>query len=391
MDDPMVGMDDPIVVVGGGILGASVACRTAERTDRSVVVLERADALGAGTTAASSLGLRQYGNEVQVRMKREGKRFYNDLLEAYFVPYDATDVVLCATTDDGRESLSGMREAEHPSGSPSEMLDGDDVRAVVTAPGVRTEDVTGALYRANAGFFRDSGAVVEAVASRARAAGATFETGVDVERIVVEDGRAVGVETTDGVRNASAVVAAAGPWNDTFCRTAGVELPVRQQRMCVFDFERGRPFSRPPPKLRHVETGVTFRGRPDGRVLAYHSAPADDKYAASEQFDPDVDAAVGVLEGVQETVRESAEVLLPALADASLVSERVAYPSRTPDGNPVVGWTEVPGLLVAATHSRGVQYAPAIGDIVARQLAGDPTDYYPDVSISRFDGFGDSV
>ncbi|MDR9381151.1 MAG: FAD-binding oxidoreductase, partial [Natronomonas sp.] len=73
-----------------------------------------------------------------------------------------------------------------------------------------------------------------------------------------------------------------------------------------------------------------------------------------------------------------------------VVQEDVAYTSRTPDGNPVVGWTDTPGFSIAALHSRGVQYAPAIGDVITRQLVDDdPTTHYPDISISRFDGYTD--
>lgn len=380
---------DPVVVVGGGIVGASVAFHLSRREGLPVSLVERAGTLGTGTTGRSSLGLRQYGSEaVQLRMKRYGKRLYNELLAEgpSSLRYEPIEVLHVATTDGGRATIERTHAGEHPTGSPSELVPGSELWDVLVVPDLREAAVAAALYRPNAGFFRSPESLVHAFADRAEANGATIRTGAEVTDVRLRDGRVDGV-VVDGDRlGARAVVAAAGPWNNAVAAMAGVDLPLRQQRLSIVELDPGGRLGRTLPKIRHVESGVTFRGRPDGRVLAYHAEPADDPYAVAAVLDPDEDA--GVTASARTAILESAEALLPALADADVVHEDVAYTCRTPDGNPIVGWTAVPGFLVGALHSRGIQYAPAVGHVVARQLAdGDPTEFYQDVSIGRFDGY----
>jgi glycine/D-amino acid oxidase-like deaminating enzyme len=355
-----------------------------------VTVLDRAASPASETTARSSLGFRQYASTpTEAWLKRYGKRFYHEVLESGDARYEPTDVLHLATTEAGAEAVDATAAGEAAGSSPSERLDGDELREVVMAPGLRTEDVRAALYRANAGYFRAAGPLVSSVLDLATRAGATVETDTPVTDLVVKDGRVTGLVAGGDRRAAGAVVLAAGPWNRSLAALADVDLPVRQQLMSVFDHEPARRFARPPPKVRHIGTGVVFRGRPNGRVLSYHSEPAADAYAKSEALDP----ATGPSDpptAVERQILDSAATLLPAVADGSVVDTDVAFPSRTPDGYPIVGWTARPGLSVAATHSHGIQYAPGIGHVVAKQVVGsEPTDHYDALSISRFDGHAD--
>jgi sarcosine oxidase subunit beta len=82
--------------------------------------------------------------------------------------------------------------------------------------------------------------------------------------------------------------------------------------------------------------------------------------------------------------------LVPYLYDSGIEEQWVGLRGLTPDSNPIVGWTDVEGVSVVAYNATGIQHAPAAGWILGRQLLdGDPTEYYEDVSISRFDGHTD--
>lgn len=376
-----------VVVVGAGIIGACVAVHVARRHDGPVTVLERAATPATETTARSSLGFRQYGADMtQVWLKRYGKRFYHEVLETGHARFEPTDVLHLATSEAAVDTIDATAASEAAGSSRSELLDGDEIREVVMAPGLRTDDVIRGLYRPNAGYFRATAPLVESILDLATWAGATVETETVITDVVIEDGQVTGVVANGERREAGAVVLAAGPWNRPLAALADVDLPIRQQLMSVFDHEPTGRFGRPPPKLRHVGTGVVFRGRPNGRVLSYHSEPMADAYGASEALDPE-SGPDAPPQGVLKQVMDSAEALLPAVADGEIAEADVAFPSRTPDGNPIVGWTARRGLYMAATHSHGVQYAPGIGRVVAAQVVdGEPTEHYSRLSISRFDG-----
>ncbi|MFB6069632.1 MAG: NAD(P)/FAD-dependent oxidoreductase [Halanaeroarchaeum sp.] len=373
------------IVVGGGIVGTSVAYHLADR-GASVTLYERAGTLGSATTGMSSLGFRQYGHDgVQMAMKRYGKRLYNEFGagDDEAIQFDATEVLLLATTDAGAESLERKHASAAGAGAAGELLAGEGVPAAVMLPELRHDAVTAAVHRPNAGYFSAPEPLVDAFARRAERSGARIRTGATVTDLVVEGGAVAGVRV-DGERHAAeTVVAAAGPWNNEIASWAGVDVPLRQQRLHFLELELGRPLSRPLPKVRHVETGVTFRGRTRDRVLAYRTAPAEDPYEAGADLDPG--AAAAVPESVKLTVLEAAETVLPALADADVAYEDVAYPSRTPDGNPVVGRTGRPGFVLAGTNSEGIQLAPAIGNVVASLLEEDPPAYHERVAPTRFD------
>jgi glycine/D-amino acid oxidase-like deaminating enzyme len=143
------------------------------------------------------------------------------------------------------------------------------------------------------------------------------------------------------------------------------------------------------PKLDHHESAVGFRGAADGRAVAYRTGPTADvgDYYDEGGADPDELPTDRLPEAVAASFRETAARLLPPLADGTVVATDGAPLSRTPDGRPMVGWSARPGLSVAVLHAAGVQLAPAIGDVIARQLlAGEPTPLHDAITPARFDG-----
>lgn len=125
-----------------------------------------------------------------------------------------------------------------------------------------------------------------------------------------------------------------------------------------------------------------------GRLVSWHAEPAATAYAASEPLTPGPDDSVAG--AGRQRVHDSADLLLHAVADGEIVDESAAYLQRTPDSNPLTGWTDQPGLLLVASHSHWVQHATGIGHVVARVVLGDdPSERPAVISISRFDGYVD--
>jgi sarcosine oxidase subunit beta len=369
-----------VAVIGAGIAGASVAWHLGATADRSVAVYERGT-VGGETTARSAAFFGFYGSEVERRMKRYGMTRYNEFFaDPRADPrHDLIGRLRVATTAAGARSLSTPGDA-------ATTLSGEAVRERVLCPELDPDAVAGARYRPGVGYHRPRELARE-FAERARERGATFRTGRPVEDVRVADGRVEGL-VVDGERvSAEAVVCAAGPWTEAVAGRAGVDLPVHRSLAPVLVLECDAPVGTALPIVSHVESGVYVRDHGRDRVLVGHYPT---EHGREAPVDPG-DVGDAVPDEIRETMRTALGALLPDLADAPVVDEWVGVRSHTPDGTPIVGWTDVEGLSVVAFDSSGIQLAPAAGHVVSTQLVrGETTDYYEDVSLSRFDGHGDA-
>ncbi len=385
-----------VAVIGGGIVGTSAAYHLSGYPGVGVTVYEQGR-LGGETTDASMAMLGRSGDPEMARMKSYAIETYNEFMadpvgEPRFEPTGAVSV---ATTAEGATTLADRIDAGPVDGSdtggtdePLAYYEGDAVHASMVFPTLDTDDVTGALHQPAKGYATSRELACE-FAHRARDRGANIEESVQVEEICTEDGAATGVVVDGEVVHADAVVCAAGPWNVSVARTAGVDLPVRHSLAPVMELRPPEPPSRPTPYTIHHETGVYLRDTTEGTILAGLYDTGTETFEDHDRVDP---ATVGetVSDSFRARVQETIETLFPSLVGAEEIGERLAVGSRTPDAWPVIGWTPTPGFSVWAFHSQGIQLAPAAGDMIARQLIeGDPTDYHRSASISRFEGYDD--
>lgn len=383
------------VVIGGGIVGASVAFHLGKRTDDSVVVYERDD-LASATTYRATAMVGTAGPSPFHRMKRYGIECYNEFFaDPEAEPeYRQAGRLQVATTDEGARTLQEHDSAESDeagpfANSPANYIPGDELHERLVVPPLDTDRVEGALHRPEFGYVLDDSRTLGArelaleFVERARAAGARFEPNTAVTDIRTETGAVTGVETAgEETVPADTVVCAAGPWNRRVAEMAGLELPLSHVYSPVFVLGLPEPLPYTMPMVKAHESGVGIHPKRPDRVLVTYRAERGTEY------DPDAVGDTAPAEH-RETALSWAEELLPLLAEAELVDEWVGLGTDTPDGHPIVGRTPVPGLAVAATMS-GIQYAPAVGRIVARQLVDDdPTAFHDAVALSRFEGYAD--
>ncbi|WP_415380730.1 NAD(P)/FAD-dependent oxidoreductase [Halosimplex sp. TS25] len=393
-------------VVGGGIVGASVAYHLVERTDDPVVVYECGE-LAAETTFRATAMIGVAGPDPYHRMKEYGFRLYNDFFAdpAADPQYRQSGRLRVATSTAGASELAGFARAgssseggDAPDGaekyanSPVSYVPGERVDRRFIVPPLETKTVEGALYRPQYGYVQDDSRTLGPrelaleFVERARDQGVCFETDTEVTDIHTEDGRVTAIQT-DG-RDTTAVksvVCAAGPWNDRVGSLAGLDLPIEHVPSPVFALQLDEPFRYSLPMIKSHESSVGIHPKRDDLVLVTYTPDSDERQST---YDPSAVSDTAPDE-YRETALRWAERLLPVLGDAELVDEWVGVGTSTPDGKPIVGWTAVKGLSLAVTRA-GIQYAPSVGSIVARQLVdGHPTEYYDAVSISRFDGWTD--
>ena len=395
--------DAPFVVVGGGIVGASVAYHLGERTDAPVVVYERGE-LAAETTFRATAMVGVAGPDPYHRLKEYGFRLYNEFFaDPEADPrYRQSGRLRVATSPDGARRLEALAAAAgDPDPDPPaaakyanslvDYVPGERLHERFLLPPLDVESAEGALYRPDYGYVQDESrtlgprALAMEFVERARDHGATFETNTEVTDVRVDDGGVTGVELAGTeVVEAEAVVCAAGPWNQKLAARAGVDLPVGHVLSPVFSLELDDPLAYTLPAIKSHESGVGVHPKRDDTVLVTYTPDDPSRHLGDGPCSvDDTDAAA-----FREPALAAAEQLLPVLADADLVDEWVGVGTSTPDGKPIVGRTPVDGLALAVTMA-GIQYAPAVGSIVARQLAdGEETAYDDAVSLSRFDGDG---
>jgi len=406
---------DRIVVIGGGIVGASVASHLGERTDDPVVVYDSGE-LAAETTDKATAMIGVSDPDPYHRMQAEGIRCYGEFfgdpecsaryrhaprLRVATTSAGAEDLVaLAESTENGDQEpvdasgVGGTRDASRFENSIVGHVPGDEVDGRFVLPLLDTDRIEGALYRPEYGYvFDDSrtlGArgLAMAFVERARDRGVTFEAHTPVSDVVTDgDGvRAVEIEGETTVP-AEAVVCAAGPWNHRVAAMAGVDLPIGHVLSPVFVLDLPQPLAYTPPMIKSHETGVGLHPKRSERILVTTTVTEDD---VDGSIDPAGPSEIG-LDRIRRSTLRTARELAPGLDAAELVDEWVGHGITTPDGKPIVGWSEVSGCMLAATRA-GIQYAPAVGAIVARQLVeDDPTEYYDAVTIDRFEGYRDRV
>jgi glycine oxidase len=353
-----------VLVVGGGIIGLVTAWRAAQRGFATAVV-DPGPGGGAAQVAAGMLAAvteLHYGEQTLLGLNLESARRYPDfaaeLTEATGLDlgYRRCGTLAVALDADDRAELRELHALQQRSGLTSEWLSGRECRRLepMLAPGVR-----GGL-RVDGDHQIDPRRLAAALVAACERAGVVFHR-VWADRLTVVRQRAAGVRTADGTELAAGqVVLAAGSLSG---RLAGVPddvlppvRPVKGQVLRLTVPERYAPFlSR---TVRAVVRGghVYLVPRENGELVVG---------ATSEELGWDTTVTAG---GVYELLRDAHE-LVPGITELPLTETRAGLRPGSPDNAPLLGPTELDGLLLATGHYRnGVLLTPVTGDVMAHVL-----------------------
>ena len=353
-----------VVVVGGGVMGTSIAFHLAEAGVRDVLLLER-DALGAGSTSKAAGGVRaQFSHDVNIALGLRGLAAFEDFERRPGAPIDLhqTGYLFLLTTPEDVATFTAAVELQHSLGAPTRLL--TPAQAAELAPGVVMDDVLAATFHARDGYCAPE-AVVAGYATGARRFGATVRTGVTVTGIEVHDGEVTGVRTDAGDVRTSIVVCAAGPWSRAVGAMAGVDLPVTPLRRQILVTEPLPPALAdllPPTLPMTIDASSTFYLHREGPGvllgMSWDGETPGDRTAYSEEWLPDLAAAL--------------ERRCPALADVGIAAKWAGLYEITPDHDALVG--EVPDisrfLYATGFSGHGFLMGPPIGEVVRDLVLG---------------------
>ncbi|HYQ89439.1 MAG TPA: FAD-binding oxidoreductase, partial [Candidatus Binatia bacterium] len=337
------------LIIGGGVIGASLAYHLALRGLRPVV-FDRG-LLGSGNTGRSAGGIRaQFTTEINIKLSLYSIAFYERFREILGADAEFHQVgyLFLAVTSQQLRHFQERVQFQKKFGVEVSLLTPGEVAA--GWPFLRTDDVMGATYSAKDGFAGPYEVTI-AFANAARQRGAVFHEQAEVTAIVAEGGRVRGLKTALGEFSSDVVVAACGPAVPAIVKPLGVEVPVVPYRRHLFMTETFPEIPEKIPFIIDSGTGLYFRKETGGIMLGMV-----DK-ADPPTFDMNVD------DGYLEKLVEAALSRVPLLERANILNGWAGLYDTTPDHHAIVGGVdEVKGLYLAVGFSgHGFMHSPAIG------------------------------
>ena len=344
-----------VVIVGGGIVGCSAAYHFATAGAGRVLLLERADAVGTGSTGRCAGGFRfQFSSEVNIRLSQASVPMILRFSEEHGLPLDVWQdgYLFLVREEDAWPAYVASAGLQRGLGVDARLLTPEQAAEIV--PGISLERVIGATFCPQDGIADPAG-LTQGYATLARRAGAELSLGEDVLEVLVDGDRVTGVRTANDGVEAPMVVNAAGPWAGALASTVGVVLPLD-------------------PIPRNVVTTGPFPGVPERRTLVIDAATSFYLHREADgvlmgmgspdertSFDLTPDDAF-----IAEQIVPTAVRVFPPVETAGLRSTWAGLYEMTPDRHPIIGASPVEGLLLANGFSgHGFQHAPVVGKLLA--------------------------
>ncbi len=345
-----------VVVIGGGIIGLTIARALAKRGAQDVTVIEKREFGREASWAAGGILAPQIEADRSddfFRLACASRDLYPAFAKALEhesgidVELNTTGTIYVAFDETEEVDLRARHAWQLTQGLSVEWLTGDEVRQIEPqlSPHVRF-----ALRFPN-DYQVENRQLVAALLIANKKLGVRLISECEAQRLVIENDRVVGVETSQGLINASTLVIAAGAWSS---RVVGYEgpkvVPVRGQMLC---------FEPPPPMARHVI--YSARGylipRNDGRMLAGSTTE-------EAGFDKSV-----TNEGMN-AIKSMAFEIIPALETLPVTDSWAGFRPRSEDGLPILGASKkINGLVYATGHYRnGILLAPITGELIAEAI-----------------------
>ena len=351
-----MGQTADVVVVGGGVNGASITYALAARGVK--VVLVEKGALASGASGRSSALVRMhYTNEWDARLAWASFPVFKHWAElmhgpAVFTHTGFVNVVAPRYVENLRRNVEMLKGL----GVNTTALTGAELKEI--QPFANVEDIGAAAYEPDSGYANPAD-TVEGFRRQAAGLGARILQWTAVTRVIRRESRVTGVETSAGRIDAGSVIVAAGAWSRRLCTEIGLELPARPKAIDTVAVTR-------PPELStgHMVFIDNVQGnyfRPEGGGLTLVGVPC-------QEWDIDPDTLGTGLSA--EAADMGAQLLMhriPAMERATLSRGYRAFDGYSADRHAILGRVDgIDGLYLATAFSgSGFKIAPAVGTCMA--------------------------
>lgn len=374
-----------IIIIGAGVVGASVAYHLTERGAKNVLILEREAAQGGGSTGKATGGVRaQFETEINIKMSLYSLDFFRNW--DFDCEYDPRGYLFFATGEKQFDYLKKNVEKQKSLGVEDvEIVDAQKISEI--CPILNCEDIRGGSFGARDGFINPL-AVMRGFTEKALANGARVEFETEVFSIETTNGKVAAVETNKGRIECENVVICTGARAREMAETVGIELPVEPMRRQIIWAKSRNSLPEKLPMVIDIGSGFHFR-------------PARDFVSPSECADgcdvlfafPDPDEKSSVNTGFDQTfiakVYERARKRSPFLFETTPVLEkcRAGLYENTPDHHAIIGGCDVKGLYFCNGFSgHGVMHSPASGRAIAEIILDEKASFL-DISSLHLERF----
>ncbi len=356
-----------VVIIGGGIVGSSIAYHLTVNGCGKVLVIERESAQGKGSTGKSMGGVRaQFSTPVSIQMSLYSIPFYAGFEERLGYPcdYRPQGYLFCATSDKQMAYLrTNFRQQVKMGLKDVRLVAGGEIRKLF--PQLHADDIIGGSFCSSDGFVDPYSAMIGFITCACER-GATLWKNTTVTGFTTDGSGIASVETSRGPVSARKVVNCAGAWAADVAKLAGLDLPVEPLRRMLVPSEPFDEFPRTAPMIVDMSNGFHFRPEARGFLLAWN----DPEETPGFKTDFDV--------GFVEKILTRAADRVPCFANLPVNPKRAwaGLYEMTPDHHPILG--EAPGLpgffLANGFSGHGVMHAPATGKILSDLILTGKTD-----------------
>ncbi|MFQ5801801.1 MAG: NAD(P)/FAD-dependent oxidoreductase [Candidatus Methylomirabilales bacterium] len=362
-----------VCVIGGGVVGCSIAYHLARNSRLKILLLEQGH-LGSGSTGRSAGGVRrQFLTEIHIQLSIESLKMFQAFREetGWDPDFREAGYLFLLSTDEERTLFRRGVELQKRLGVSVEILSPSEIQRLV--PCLRVDDLLEGTYTGGDGYASPL-QVVWGYAERASDLGVQIREGYAVTGVRVEGGKVQGVRCRDGEIAAPVVINAAGAYAGLVGQMAGVEVPVTPWRRQLFVTAPVSDFAREVPVTIDVQRGWYVRREEGGALVP---APTD----RHSSFNTAVDW------GIVPEVRAACGHRVPVLAEAEIVRGWAGLYDISPDNHPILAESEVQGFFLACGFSgHGFMHGPVAGKLIAELILNGKTtgvDISP-LSLQRF-------
>lgn len=364
-----------VVVIGGGIVGLSIAYYLALKKAGKIVLFEKGQ-LGEGSTSRCVGGIRtQFSTEINIRFSLESLKTFEQFKEEFGInpEFRRIGYLFLGTSDWEIEAFKKNIKLQKKFDIPVEFLNSEEIGS--RWPYLRVDDVLGGTFCSWDGYAGPN-EILSGFASGAKRAGVRIHEGTEVIGISTASGKIQSVKTKNEEISTPVVVNAGGPYAASIGGMAGVEIPVKPLRRQIFVTAPFHLTYHPIPLTIDFHRGWYFRQEGDGLLL---SGPLDlePSFNLNTEYEAMAEAS------------ENAMYRVPVLEKARIARGWAGLYEISPDHHAILG--RVPGvegfILANGFSGHGFQHSPAVGKVISELIVdGEATTIdVSSLSIERFE------